>query len=102
MQRRSVFTGLVLAVLVGVFFYLRVEQRTQIDFEQVEPIPGYKMEMREVFGALIRGYTITEIAERLHLSVKTVDTHKSHIYAKLNCRRRSELVSLALQHGLLQ
>ena len=57
---------------------------------------------REVFGALIHGYTITEIAERLHLSVKTVDTHKSHIYAKLNCRRRSELVSLALQHGLLQ
>lgn len=47
MQRRSVFMGLVLAVLVGVFFYLRVEQRTQIDFEQVEPIPGYKMEMRE-------------------------------------------------------
>ena len=57
---------------------------------------------REVFGALIHGYTITEIAERLHLSVKTVDTHKSHIYAKLNCGRRSELVSLALQHGLLQ
>ena len=46
MQRRSVFMGLMLALLVGVFFYLRVEQRTQIDFEQVEPIPGYKMEMR--------------------------------------------------------
>lgn len=57
---------------------------------------------KEIFDELIRGYTITEIAERLHLSVKTVDTHKSHIYAKLNCRRRSELVSLALQHGLLQ
>jgi len=47
MQRRSVFMGLMLAVLVGVFFYLRAEQGTQIDFEQVEPIPGYKMEMRE-------------------------------------------------------
>ena len=47
MQRRYIFTGLVLAVLVGAFFYLRAEQRTQIDFEQVEPIPGYKMEMRE-------------------------------------------------------
>ena len=57
---------------------------------------------REVFDELIHGYTITEIAERLHLSVKTVDTHKSHIYAKLNCRRRSELVSLALRNGLLQ
>ena len=57
---------------------------------------------REVFDELIHGYTITEIAERLHLSVKTVDTHKSHIYAKLNCRRRSELVTLALRNGLLQ
>lgn len=56
----------------------------------------------EVFDELIHGYTITEIAERLHLSVKTVDTHKSHIYAKLNCRRRSALVSLALRNGLLQ
>ena len=57
---------------------------------------------KEIFDELIRGYTITEIAEQLHLSVKTVDTHKTHIHAKLNCRRRSELVSLALQHGLLQ
>lgn len=47
MQRRYMFVGLVLALLVGAFFYLRTEQRTQIDFEQVEPIPGYKMEMRE-------------------------------------------------------
>ena len=57
---------------------------------------------REVFDELIHGYTITEIAERLHLSVKTVDTHKSPIYAKLNCRRRSDLVTLALRNGLLQ
>lgn len=47
MQRRYIFTGLVLALLVGVCFYLSAEQRTQTDFEQVEPIPGYKMEMRE-------------------------------------------------------
>ena len=47
MQRRYIFVGLVLALLAGVFFCLRAEQRAQIDFEQVEPIPGYKMEMRE-------------------------------------------------------
>ena len=57
---------------------------------------------REIFDELIRGCTITEIAEQLHLSVKTIDTHKTHIYAKLHCSRRSELVSLALRHGLLQ
>ena len=57
---------------------------------------------REVFDELIHGYTITEIAEQLHLSVKTVDTHKKHIYEKLHCSRRSELVTLALRNGLLQ
>lgn len=57
---------------------------------------------REIFDELIRGCTITEIAGQLHLSVKTIDTHKTHIYAKLHCSRRSELVSLALRHGLLQ
>ena len=57
---------------------------------------------REVFDELIHGYTITEIAEQLHLSVKTVDTHKKHIYEKLHCSRRSDLVTLALRNGLLQ
>ena len=47
MQRRYIFAGLMLALLAGVIFYLRTGQREQIDFEQVEPIPGYKMEMRE-------------------------------------------------------
>ena len=47
MQRRYMFAGLMLALLASVFFYLRTGQREQIDFEQVEPIPGYKMEMRE-------------------------------------------------------
>ena len=56
----------------------------------------------EVFEYLVHGYTITEIAEKLQLSVKTIDTHKSKIMEKLDCRRRSELVSLALQHHVLQ
>ena len=43
-----------------------------------------------------------KLPERLHLSVKTVDTHKKHIYEKLDCSRRSELVTLALRNGLLQ
>lgn len=48
MQRRSyILLGLMLVVLLGVFVCLRMQERAQIDFEQVEPIPGYKMEMRE-------------------------------------------------------
>lgn len=43
-----------------------------------------------------------KLPERLHRSVKTMDTHKKHIYEKLDCSRRSELVTLALRNGLLQ
>ena len=77
-----------------------------IMFRPAEPVDDPRSVLtareQEVFDELIHGYTITEIAESLHLSVKTVDTHKKHIYEKLHCSRRRERVTLALQHGLLQ
>lgn len=56
----------------------------------------------EVFEYIVHGYTITEIGEKLQLSVKTIDTHKTKIKEKLGCRKRSELVSLALQYHVLR
>ena len=55
----------------------------------------------EVFSHLIRGYRLTEVADKLQLSVKTVDTHKTKIMEKLNCKRTSELVSIALKYDML-
>lgn len=55
----------------------------------------------EVFQYLIHGFTITEIAQKLSISVKTVDTHKTKILEKLACKKRSDLVSLAISHSLL-
>ncbi len=50
----------------------------------------------------LRGYSNLEIAERLFVSPKTVDTYRSRIMAKLDLHRRSELVEYALGHGLLE
>jgi len=55
----------------------------------------------EVFRLLAAGRTPTEIAERLHLSVKTVSTHKARLQQKLNVASTAELVRYALEHGLL-
>ena len=41
-----------------------------------------------------RGLTNREIAERLHRSVKTIESHLSHVYDKLDVRSRAELVAL--------
>ena len=42
-----------------------------------------------------------EIAERLYLSVRTVETHRSHIQQKLRLSTRAELVGYALERGLI-
>ena len=54
----------------------------------------------EVFRALVAGDSVTDIATRLNLSVKTVSTHKANLMHKLGLKNASELVRYALKHGL--
>jgi len=55
----------------------------------------------EVMRLLVEGLGPTEIAERLHLSVKTVSTHKTRILEKLNLGSTAELVRYALEQKLV-
>jgi DNA-binding NarL/FixJ family response regulator len=55
----------------------------------------------EVMRLLVEGLGPTEIGERLHLSVKTVSTHKTRILEKLNLGSTAELVRYALEHKLV-
>jgi DNA-binding NarL/FixJ family response regulator len=55
----------------------------------------------EVLRLLVEGLGPTEIGERLHLSVKTVSTHKTRILEKLNLGSTAELVRYALEHKLV-
>jgi two-component system response regulator NreC len=56
---------------------------------------------REVLRLIALGHTNAEIAERLTLSVRTVESHRAHIQRKLGRFRRAELVRYALDHHLL-
>jgi DNA-binding NarL/FixJ family response regulator len=55
----------------------------------------------EVFKLLAAGASPTEVGEKLHLSVKTVSTHKTRIQEKLGLAGTAELVRYALEHQLL-
>src|SRR6266542_1873570 len=57
---------------------------------------------REVLKLTAEGYTAQEIADRLVLSPKTVDTYRQRVMDKLNLHHRAELVKYALRKGLLQ
>ncbi len=54
----------------------------------------------EVFRLLVAGEAVSDIAAKLHLSVKTVSTHKSNLLQKLGLANQTELVRYALKHGL--
>lgn len=54
----------------------------------------------QVFKLLVEGVAPGEIAAQLHLSVKTVSTHKTNLMAKLGVQNTTELVRYALKHGL--
>jgi DNA-binding NarL/FixJ family response regulator len=56
---------------------------------------------REVLQLIARGYLYKEIAARLHLSVKTVESHVSNVLRKLQLSTRHELTRWATQHRLV-
>jgi len=64
----------------------------------LEPISDRE---RDVLHLLALGYTNQEIAKKLYISVRTVDTHRAHIMRKLRLETRAELVLFALANGLI-
>ncbi len=49
---------------------------------------------------IAEGYTAREIAQRLHLSVKTIETHRRQIMGKLEIRSIADLTKFAIREGL--
>jgi DNA-binding NarL/FixJ family response regulator len=56
----------------------------------------------EVFRLIGEGHSTRQIAEELHISVKTVESYQSHIKEKLSLRSARELVQHAIQWSISQ
>ena len=56
---------------------------------------------QEVMRLIARGYTYREVASRIHLSVKTIETHVSAVLRKLQLSNRHELTAWATDRRLL-
>ena len=66
-----------------------------------DALPHTRLSDREyqIFQPIAAGGSVTEIAQKLNLSVKTVSTHKTHIMEKMGCTNTAELIHYAIQHG---
>jgi DNA-binding NarL/FixJ family response regulator len=67
---------------------------------EAEPHAALSDREFEVFRMLVAGQGLGDIAERLHLSVKTVSTHKTRILQKMGMASTAELVRYAIERKL--
>ena len=55
---------------------------------------------REITRLLAEGCSTQQVAQRLHISAKTVATHRSHVFRKLNIRSVADLTRYAVKEGM--
>jgi DNA-binding NarL/FixJ family response regulator len=65
------------------------------------PLPALSRREREIFELVIRGYSNGDIAARLFISMRTVETHRQRVAKKLSARTIIELQRLAARNGEL-
>ncbi len=90
----------------GLFITAAVAEKLALDVLQGDTqdvLPHTRLSDREyqIFQAIVAGASVSDIAQKLNLSVKTVSTHKTHIQEKMGCDSVADLVRYAIQHGLL-
>lgn len=111
--KKAAATDLVSAIRVvregGVFLYPSVAKALVRDYmgraeegAERETYDGLTEREQEVLKLIADGQSNQEIADRLTISVKTVERHRANIMAKLNLHSRTELVKYAIRKGLIE
>ncbi len=90
----------------GVYIHPDIAKQLVSEMARLEPVrPEKQKQLSErewqVLRLIALGYTNQQIADRLALSVKTVETYRARIAEKLGLHTRAELVKFAIQQGLL-
>lgn len=85
--------------MAAALLYQMVGPQTSGSNEKKEK--GLSEREREVLKYLALGHTNQDIAELLHISVKTVETYKTRVMEKLDLRKRAELVRYAMENGII-
>ena len=91
------------------FLYPSVARKVVEDYlrrvetgEERERYDGLTTREKEILTLIAQGLSNQQIAEKLFISIKTVQTHRAHILEKLGLHDRTELVRHAIRKGLIE
>jgi len=102
LQGEKYFSAPIVDALVSYTYNYRnaIELNKSEVFEKsVQPLSIREL---QILRLVVKGKSTKEIAEELFLSVHTIYTHRKNILKKLSCKNAAELVSIALDRGLLK
>ena len=114
----EIYGGLVALVFaaLGIWLGLKLTRTTERIVVREVPVPtdapfvvrtesverlGVTPREMEILQLIAAGLSNREIAERLNVSENTVKTHAARLFAKLNARRRTQVVQIAKEAGLI-
>jgi DNA-binding NarL/FixJ family response regulator len=69
--------------------------------QQQNTVPQLTKREKEVLIHIAEGLTNTQIAEKLYISIDTVDTHRKNLHTKLNVKNSAMLIRFAMENNLL-
>jgi DNA-binding NarL/FixJ family response regulator len=78
-------------------FLPRAESRGQIDV-----LGALSPRERQIVTLIVEGMSSRDVGKQLCISIKTVETHRSHINKKLGCKSPAALIRFAARNGLLE
>jgi len=79
-----------------------IEAYTQkTEFKLIDPYDQLTTREREILQLTVQGSTNTDIASRLLISPRTVETHRTNLMRKLSLHNHVQLIQFAIQHGLI-
>lgn len=70
--------------------------------DQADPLNGLTPREREVLSLAAEGLSTTEMAEKLFISPRTAETHRTNLMQKLGLQSQTDLVRFAIRKGLIQ
>ncbi len=75
-----------------------IQNNEKPENEEIEKLSSREIEILSLWGS---SYTNAEIADSLHISVRTVETHKTHIMQKLNLKTQVDLIKYAIRNNII-
>ena len=104
----ELFTAVRAAYRGEAYFYPTVARKLLNDYlrragsgKERESYDGLTPREREVLKLIAEGYSNRDIAERLVISVNTVEVHRTRLMRKLDMHKRADLVKYAIRSGLI-